>query len=132
MTDSQISDFSRRFSAALQGVMRENKVRVVDVVEKLGKSKGFVSEHTNGTKAPNTDLLDAIAELMGIDTRDLVREIVRRIPDPAPAAEVRQLRRDQPRADFVFRDVVADDEEEIAAHDSEGTIEEEQHAPEFP
>lgn len=79
-----MTDFSRRFSAALQGVMRENKVRIDDVVVASGRSKGFVSEHTNGTAAPDTDLLDAIAGLIGVDTRDLVTEVARR---SAPTAQ---------------------------------------------
>lgn len=81
MNDSSISDFSRRFSAALQGVMRENKVTVEAVSKRLGKSKGFVSTHTSGKAAPDTDLVDAVAYLAGQPTRALVIEIARRMRD---------------------------------------------------
>jgi transcriptional regulator with XRE-family HTH domain len=82
MANQGISDFSVRFSAALQGYMRQHKIRIEDVVSISGRSKGYVSEHTSGKSAPDTDLLDAIADAGDVTTRSLVAEVVRRMGDP--------------------------------------------------
>jgi hypothetical protein len=90
MTDTRISDFSRRFSAALQGVMREHRLAVDDVADKAGRSRGFVSEHTSGKKAPDTDLMDAVARAIGYDTNALLGEIherLRRAPVDIPSSK---------------------------------------------
>lgn len=107
MTDQPISDFSLRFSRALKGYMREANVKQDAIAAELGKSAGFVSEHVSGKKAPDTDLVDAVAKLSGIDTRTLVVEIARRMedqggatgatvtpikPKPKPSAPVRTVR----------------------------------------
>lgn len=86
MTETRISDFSRRFSAALQGVMREHGATVNDVATAADRSKGYVSEHTSGAKAPDTDLIDAIASVIGYDTSTLLVEIARRMEAPRPRA----------------------------------------------
>ena len=82
MGSKQVSEFSRRFSAALQGVMRERRVTVEQVANELDRSRGFVSEHTSGKSAPDTDLLDVIARLAGFrSTPALVAEVARRMDD---------------------------------------------------
>lgn len=75
----QISEFSRQFSAALRGVMAEGGISVAAVAKRLGRSTGFVSMHTNGSAPPDTDLIDAVAELFEVNTAALVREIADRI-----------------------------------------------------
>lgn len=83
MDRAPITDFSREFSALLQGFMRERDITGKEVAEHLGRSAGFVSERTNGTRPPDTDILDAVADLARMQTRELVAELARRmlLPD---------------------------------------------------
>ena len=87
MSERPVSAFSRAFAAHLRGVMAERNVNQQTVADLLGRSKGYVSEHTSGKRAVDSDLLDAVAEVAGIESRDLFAEIARRMAaDPQPRA----------------------------------------------
>lgn len=73
------ADFSRKFAAALRGVMAERGINQKDVAEQLGRSEGFVSARMNGHAAPDMDMADAVAGLTGVDPGDLLDELNRRI-----------------------------------------------------
>lgn len=69
--------------------MREHRLTVDDVADRAGRSRGFVSEHTSGKKAPDTDLMDAVARAIGYDTNALLGEIherLRRAPVDIPSS----------------------------------------------
>ena len=72
MSTRPTSEFSRVFSLCLRGFMEERHIESRDVARHLGRSAGYVSEHTSGTRAPDTDLLDAVADLAGIDRKSVV------------------------------------------------------------
>lgn len=75
--------------------MKEHDITVRDIAKELGRSVGYVSEHTSGASAPDTDLLDAVAALITFEdgqacrTEDLVRELVTRL-DSALALQMFQ------------------------------------------
>jgi hypothetical protein len=50
----------------------------------MHRSKGYVAEHLNGTRPPDTDLIFAVAELAGVDSLDLVTLIRARMSDNLP------------------------------------------------
>jgi hypothetical protein len=53
-------------------------------MEHMHRSKGYVAEHLNGKRPPDTDLLDAVAEMAGVDTLDLLTLIRTRMSDNLP------------------------------------------------
>lgn len=80
MSERPISEFSRAFSLELAAFMRANKINQDHVAERIGKRRSYVSEHTNGTRSPTTDIIDAVADLSGEwTTQALVHEILRRL-----------------------------------------------------
>lgn len=87
MSERPISKFSRDLSDLLQGFMRERGITAQAVADHLGRSKGFVSEHTSGKKPPDSDLLDAVADLAGVTTPALMAELSRRMALPDDVRE---------------------------------------------
>lgn len=73
------SDFSRSFALHLRGVMVTKGVKQSALATHMGRSTGFVSEHLSGVRAVDTDMLDGIADLAGVDVRWLVDEVTRRM-----------------------------------------------------
>lgn len=84
--------------------MAEYDVQQIQVAARLGRAKSYVSERLSGKKPVDSDLMDAVAELAGIDTNQLLDEINRRMsasiaprdPDPdeddvAPEVTARRI-----------------------------------------
>ena len=125
--------FARDMAAALRSrLARGDGVRIAS---KINRSPGYVSERINGNEPWTLDELDAIAELIGTDGLTLLADLVaqqRGDGDPGDEsgtpAEPTPI---GPRGPGVPGDTVADEPEQIAAHDSEGTIEAEQEADDF-
>lgn len=73
------SDFSRALGAMLGQIMGEHGVTQAKVAERIGRTQGYVSEHLNGTRPPETDIIDAIGQLAGMSPRALVQEAISRM-----------------------------------------------------
>ena len=59
--------------------MAERDLAQQTLADRLGRSKGYVSEHINGTRPVDSDLVAAVAEAIGEPTEDLIDEITRRM-----------------------------------------------------
>lgn len=60
------------------------------VAEYLGRSTGYVSEHLSGTRPPDTDMLDAVADLADVDGLWLLGLLRERLKETeAPVARQR-------------------------------------------
>lgn len=79
MTERPVSDFSRRFAAALRGYMKEHDVSQKDVAARVERSPGYVSEHISGKRAVDGDLIAAIADAARVAPEGLVEEVTRRM-----------------------------------------------------
>lgn len=79
MNDRAVREFSRSFALHLGSVMRERGVQQIQVATALDRTKSYVSVRVNGKKPVDSDMLDAVAELAGVDTKDLLDEINRRM-----------------------------------------------------
>lgn len=84
MPDRPTSSFSRNMSAALRGYIRERAILQSDVARRIKRSEGYVSERLTGARAPDTDLIDAVALLAGVPSRSLHEELLRRAYSPTP------------------------------------------------
>jgi predicted transcriptional regulator len=73
------STFTVRLAHALREVMAEHKVQQKPLQEALGKSQAWVSEHTSGRRAVDSEMIAAVAELTKQDPADLLRDLVDRI-----------------------------------------------------
>ena len=83
------SDFSRTFASHLNDIRLERGVTQTAIAKLLGKSQSVISEHVTGVRAPDTDLIDAIAYLSGLTSMELVTIIqdrMRALARPTPAA----------------------------------------------
>lgn len=72
------SDFSRALGAHLADVMRERGITQTQVADRLGRVQGYVSERLNGHRAPETDLIDAVAALAHLTPHALMLELLAR------------------------------------------------------
>lgn len=79
MTERPVSDFSRRFAAALRGVMAERGINQKDVAARLNRSPGYVSEHMSGKRAVDGDIIAAVADAVGREAEELVEEVAQRM-----------------------------------------------------
>lgn len=93
MSDKSISEFSRDFSDLLQGFMRERGITTRAVADHMGRSNGFVSNRTSGKLPPDVDIIDAVADLAHMETRDLVVELARRMLELPPRGPNRETGR---------------------------------------
>jgi transcriptional regulator with XRE-family HTH domain len=82
--DRPTSPFSQSLAAVLRGYMLERGITRPALMEHMHRSKGYVAEHLNGTRPPDTDLIFAVAELANVPAWDLVEVIRRRISDYPP------------------------------------------------
>jgi transcriptional regulator with XRE-family HTH domain len=82
--DRPTSPFSQSLAAVLRGYMSERGITRDALMEHMHRSKGYVAEHLNGTRPPDTDLIFAVAELDHVSAWDLVEVIRRRIGDQPP------------------------------------------------
>jgi plasmid maintenance system antidote protein VapI len=78
------SDFSVTLSRHLRDYMAEHDLTVEQVATQMGHSPDFVEEHTSGLRSPDTDLLDAVAQLAGTDIRSLMQTLMGRMGDAWP------------------------------------------------
>lgn len=65
--------------------MTERDIPHAAVAQVLGTARSYVSEHTNGKRAPDTDLLDAVATLAGLTTHELVQQVRERMAESSMA-----------------------------------------------
>lgn len=97
MTLRGVSAFSRDFSAALGSVMDQFGVTQTALAVRLDRSEGFVSQRVGKSKEPrpvDTDFLDAIAEMAGLDTSAVVIEVIRRMAAAGDPSARRVMRRE--------------------------------------
>lgn len=78
----KIQPYSVEFSRHLRDLMAERGLTVEGVAARMGRSPTYVSEHTNGTRAPETDLLDVIAAMAHLSTHALIIEVTNRMALP--------------------------------------------------
>jgi len=105
MSSERMSAFSRDFAAAIRGVMKEHGVRQHDLVTYLGKSGGYVSGRISGKNPIDTDIIDAVGELAGLDTVALMAEITRRLASAGdPSARRRQAAAERYAAGYASAD----------------------------
>lgn len=71
--------------------MTEHDLSVQRLATALGRSRNYVYEHTNGYRAPDTDLLEAVAELTGTDARSLMMIITGRMGVGTDARSLREF-----------------------------------------
>lgn len=67
-----ISDFSVALSRSLRDYMKERDLSVESLAAQMGRSRQYVYNHTNGLRAPDTNLLSAVARMTGTDARSLM------------------------------------------------------------
>jgi transcriptional regulator with XRE-family HTH domain len=91
--DRPTSPFSQSLAAVLRGYMLERGITRPALMEHMHRSKGYVAEHLNGTRAPDTDLIFAVAELANVPAWDLVDVIRRRISDYPPESPAQTAER---------------------------------------
>lgn len=65
--------------------MTERDIPHAAVARVLGTARSYVSEHTNGSRAPDTDLIDAVAALAGLTAHDLVQQVRERMAESGQA-----------------------------------------------
>jgi acetyl-CoA acetyltransferase len=68
--------FSVSFGLALRQYMRDHGITVERVADTAGRSSQYVYDHTTGLRAPDTDLLTAVAVLAHVDVRTLVTTLL--------------------------------------------------------
>lgn len=73
------TDFSRALGGHLADVMSERGITQVMVARELDRTQGYVSHRLNGRRAPETDLIVAIARLVGLTPRGLMAEVLARM-----------------------------------------------------
>lgn len=66
------SDFSVALSRRLRDYMATKDLSVEKLAARMGRSRQFVYNHTNGLRPPDTDLLNNVARLTGTDVRSLM------------------------------------------------------------
>lgn len=93
------SAFASRFAAQIRGVLSEHAVQGYQLADRLGRSKGYVSERLSGLRPMDTDMIDAVAELVGMETLDLVAEVGRRMGLPTPTRSEPATRQSAPHLD---------------------------------
>jgi hypothetical protein len=59
--------------------MNDRGVEQIPVARRLNRAQSFVSERTSGKRPTDTDLIDAIAAEAGMDARDLVAAVLKRM-----------------------------------------------------
>lgn len=73
------SEFSRTLASHLRDVMHEGHVTQMMIAREMGRSQAFVSERTGGVRPIDTDVLDAVARLLGWSSGRLWAELGQRI-----------------------------------------------------
>jgi transcriptional regulator with XRE-family HTH domain len=81
MSGQPTSPFSKRFASALRGYMREHDIQQDDVAELLNRSTGYVSEHLGGKRSVDMNMVDAVAQLAGLEGTQLLAVIERRMSE---------------------------------------------------
>lgn len=66
------SDFSIALSRHLRDYMKEKDLTVESLAARMGRSRQYVYNHTNGLRSPDTDLLNTVARMTGTDVRSLL------------------------------------------------------------
>lgn len=87
------SQFSRSFASHLGGVMSERGIKQQRIVDELGRGKAYVSNRFTGKRAVDTDMIDAVAHLAGVEPADLIAEIAKRMKRPLAIRETDEQRR---------------------------------------
>lgn len=73
-----VADSSRRIARAAQEYMDDHGVTQTQVAKAIGRTQGYVSEHLNGRRAVEMDMLEAIATLSGLSLFGLLAELTQR------------------------------------------------------
>jgi hypothetical protein len=73
------TEFSRELSRHLRDFMEEHEITVEQVAADMGRSRSYVSDHTNGLRAPETDLLNHVANLAHTNVQALMLNLLSRM-----------------------------------------------------
>lgn len=68
--------FTRAFAAGLRTVMAARGASQQAVADAIGRNQGFVSERTSGKRACDTDIIAGVADVVGVEPRTIVREVL--------------------------------------------------------
>ncbi|MFB7798980.1 helix-turn-helix domain-containing protein [Isoptericola sp. NPDC056134] len=66
-------------SKAIRDFMEERGITQQQVADRLGRSQGYVSQHTNGRSNPGSDIIAAVATLAGLAPRSFMVEVTERM-----------------------------------------------------
>jgi len=66
-------------SRHLRDWMTERDLSVERLAAAMGRSRNYVYDHTNGQRAPDTDLINNVARLTGTDARSLMLVLMARM-----------------------------------------------------
>lgn len=121
MTEKPIrptSQFSLRFAQALREALSSAGITQMQIREQMEntRTQSFISERLRGVRPVDTDILDAVAELMRVSPRELTRRILRDMGDEG-GATVTPLRPTVDRAPSIPDDVAAYDEHYPSGYD---------------
>lgn len=77
--DQAAGEFSVRLAAHVRDLMAEHGITQMQLAAKMGRSQAFVSERTGGVRPLDTDIMDAIASLIGWPGYHFMAELIRRL-----------------------------------------------------
>lgn len=66
------SAYTVELSKHLRDWMDERELSVERLAATMGRSRNYVYDHTNGLRAPDTDLINTVAQLTHTDARSLM------------------------------------------------------------
>lgn len=72
----KVSEFTRRFAAALEIVMSEHGVSQSAVARSIDRTQGYVSERVRGVRSPDTDVIAGVAMVAGVQPATIVTEVM--------------------------------------------------------
>lgn len=83
----EIADSSRRIAQAASEYMKDHGITQPQIAADIDRSQGYVSEHLNGKRALEFDMLDAIAHRSGVSMYALMAELSARALQPSGSAD---------------------------------------------
>ena len=78
-----IADSSRRVALAASKYMKDRGITQPQIAADIDRSQGYVSEHLNGKRPVEFDILDAIARRAGVSVYAMMTELSERALGPA-------------------------------------------------
>lgn len=78
-----IADSSRRVALAASKYMKDRGITQPQIATDIGRSQGYVSEHLNGKRPVEFDILDAIARRAAVSVYALMTELAEQALGPS-------------------------------------------------